>query len=365
MSIFVCRSLNTKMKRSLHMCIYLGTKADHTIKSEEHIFPACLGGIRKLDNNAVSAEANRTFVQLENEFAHSSSIGMARDFWGPGKRGKNKLPESNVIYYLNKQKQSYELGYLFQGTLHSIPQIHINRKSDTFCFNCEKEEGVEGNEVFKLFTYEIERHLSKTDRFIYIAIDDVKMCDDYIIAIHQNKLFIASGVDRSKIDTVWIFSRLKILKDADFLNIEFGVVENPTIHRTICESENTHRVYAKIAFNSLCYLKGTDFVNCSEFDDFREWIITGEGHSEQWLDEEICSPDELTEYFPDKSHWCLFTLVDGTVCAIVCLYGYFSRKFRIGKLPTDMKMRLDGYICDYVNQKEMTLDEYIKSCRIR
>ena len=80
-----------------NMCIYLGDKIANVEKSEEHIFPACIGGIRKLSNEDVSAEANRIFKPLEDKFAHQSEIQLTRSFYGPGKRGSKNRTKLQLL----------------------------------------------------------------------------------------------------------------------------------------------------------------------------------------------------------------------------------------------------------------------------
>ncbi len=53
-------------------------------------------------------------------------------------------------------------------------------------------------------------------------------------------------------------------------------------------------------------------------------------------------------------------LADKNVCAIVCLYGSWTRKYVLGRLPENESLPLLGYICDYQNNVEYTLSEYIE-----
>ena len=125
-------------------------------------------------------------------------------------------------------------------------------------------------------------------------------------------------------------------------------------------TNDINRVFAKIAFNCLCFLKGANFVNYKVFGDFRQWIITGEGHSDNWINEDVIQTPEIVSIFPPHSHWCLFTVADKNVCAIVCLYSSWTRKYVLGRLPENESLPLLGYICDYQNNVEYTLSEYIE-----
>ena len=82
---------------------------------------------------------------------------------------------------------------------------------------------------------------------------------------------------------------------------------NITQHYTGYENNDTHRVYAKIAFNVLAFLKGEEFVQQNEFDDFRRWIITGD-FEEKHLVKFGDKNNPICEQMPNFSHYCIFYL---------------------------------------------------------
>ncbi len=90
-----------------------------------------------------------------------------------------------------------------------------------------------------------------------------------------------------------------------------------------------------------------------------KWIISGEGHSEDWIDEDIVETPEFKNIFPEYSHWCIFTIHERQIVSIVSFYGFSTRKFVIGELPYNSSFPLIGLICDWKNKKEMIVDEFV------
>lgn len=88
----------------MNKCIYLKkTEPEVTFKSGEHIIPAGIGGIVKLDNGMVSDEFNtKIFSSIELDFMRNSIIALPRQFYGPGKRGalskKKHLIQKFILY---------------------------------------------------------------------------------------------------------------------------------------------------------------------------------------------------------------------------------------------------------------------------
>ena len=72
------------------MCIYLKTSPTLTYKSQEHIFPAGIGGTSKLPKGYVSDQANAYFSRLEAAFMRGSFVSLVRRFEKIGHRGKSK-----------------------------------------------------------------------------------------------------------------------------------------------------------------------------------------------------------------------------------------------------------------------------------
>jgi hypothetical protein len=72
----------------MRCCIYLkGTEPVLSFNSQEHIFPAGIGGIQMLPKGYVSDQFNNSFSKIELDFMRNSLIALPRQFYGPGKRG--------------------------------------------------------------------------------------------------------------------------------------------------------------------------------------------------------------------------------------------------------------------------------------
>ena len=90
----------------MEKCIYsLKMSSQATFNGQEHIIPACIGGILKLPKGYVSDETNTMFSSLEKSFSRDSIISISRTFLGPGKERKYKQPinpESQKLLFLIK-----------------------------------------------------------------------------------------------------------------------------------------------------------------------------------------------------------------------------------------------------------------------
>lgn len=341
------------------MCIYLGDDVDLTVKSEDHIFPACVGGTMKLSNQAVCAEANKRFSALENVFSHESMISMLREFYGPGKRGKSKVPKGVIRTIYNEQDHQYNLGYLFEGKPILIPQIIIGKDKKSFNFVCDPELVSEPQLVFDKLIQKLYKKLTEDDKFTYVEIDGDSNSEELIVGWHIDKVFIATSNPRECIDLDLVSKLLNVCMSANVSLPKRKIIAKPVVHGQIIETEKANRIYAKTVFNSLCYLKGIDFVKHPNFDSFREWIITGDGHSDDWINEDIAKTPDFVKILPEYSHWCFFLTIQNKVVATVSFYGYSTRKFVIGELPHNSSFSLLGLICDWKKKKEITLDEFI------
>ena len=340
------------------MCIYLKNHSD-TTKSEEHIFPACIGGIRKLSNSEISAKANELFKPLEDDFAHKSEIQLTRSFYGPGKRGGKKRNSAHIMVMYDANQNRNELGYLFLGKAYTIPQILIEEATGKFSLTSMDADIAVAEKTSKDLLDTLSEFDIFTQSYVYLQINTPGSHPDIIIGKQDKKIIIASHCLKEEVDLFKVDRIVKSLKTAQCTGESMGKFENPKIEIHAELSENTNRVFAKTAFNCLCYLKGVDFVNNENFDNFRNWIVTGEGHSENWINEDIIATPDIVDIMPTHAHWCLFTVVNQKVCAVVCFYGHWTRKFELGMLPEGQQLPLLGYICDFQNHEEYSLPEYI------
>lgn len=335
------------------MCIYFGDQDNLTYVGEEHIFPAAIGGMCTLEKGCVSDQANSIFDKLENEFTHASTVWLCRAFSGPGKRGSKK-PSGTVRvfnYSKNNKPEKLSFGILSMGKIYHIPQIIITHDSFSFTDECSSD-----NELMKSYHKFISKlsDFNKDSRFTNITPDDYSE-DTILIGFYNRRWYVVCS------DIEKLYSRIEVaIKSKESIG---GISHNTfqaSLNDKIQESEVSDRVYAKIAFNVLCKLNGTDFVSSKSFDKFKQWVVTGEPINDNWTNEHVCQASELAISFPEESHWCLISCNQNQVCAIVCLYNRLMRKFIIGEMPKGYSIhKLDGYICDWKNHIEYKFNDYI------
>ena len=123
------------------MCIYYKDKIHLNYKSQEHLFPAAIGGILKLPLGFVSDEFNNDFSSLEGELIKTSLVAVPREIEGPGKRGKladKYATKSKGALMQNTNDESvFSLGYLKKGKLIDIPSLAINLTTGKLLLSCD------------------------------------------------------------------------------------------------------------------------------------------------------------------------------------------------------------------------------------
>ena len=163
----------------------------------------------------------------------------------------------------------------------------------------------------------------------------------------------------TKISNEQIMERVKTIFESA-KRIEVGTTKyQPHLEQHFKESEEADRAYAKTALNVICKLYGKEIACNKNFDDFRKWVISGEPHRDNWLNEDVVPNSGIGFELPKNAHWCLIFGKDNSVFAVVCLYNCFTRRFYIGEKPNELPIKINGYICDWRNNKEYTLNEYI------
>lgn len=333
------------------MCIYLGDEESLTYHNREHIFPAGLGGVQMLPSGYVSDQANALFSPLELQLMHNSTISINRAMEGPGKRGilNPKHATESEIYKYTTEDGMIELAYIKSGISNSIPQLHIYLQNGDLQFITPKTE-IDYVESFNSFSQAMKNF---SNRFVSIKINELKDTK-IIIGYWKKKYYIAFsdmihiGNYLPKINRIFQNSAIKNVKSHN----THGTFEIP-----IKEDSATYRVYAKIAFNSLAYLKGLDYVMDSRFNKIRDAII-GKTNITNLVSPPISSP----KIFPPSAHVCIFNNVNNKLIGYVCLYQAFSFAFEMSTWDTarDHSSMPLGYICDWQNKKEYSIEYWIK-----
>lgn len=133
------------------MCIYYGTLPELTYKSQEHVLPAALGCCTKLENYAVSDQANEYFSPIERDVLEHSLIQIPRIINGPGKRGKLSAKYATTSEVsLIEQNGKNGLGYMKGSDGYILSQFIIDEKNN-IQFHCQPEDSHDAqNEIEQL-----------------------------------------------------------------------------------------------------------------------------------------------------------------------------------------------------------------------
>lgn len=337
------------------MCIYYGVSPLLTYKNQEHVFPAGLGGNKKLPNDYVSDQANKLFSPMELKLMRSSLISFERMMFGPGDRGSlqpRKASKSLVNVGVQDDKEIV-LSYTAIGKPYNIPQIHLYGSSARL--SIPSEHGETSQQISQI----VDALRKFSGKFVFLPYNGFSE-DEMIIGFFEGKYYVSATGMRPSVE--YIQEKIGI-----FLNnfcegeLQKGVHHVQQNYHLV-ENEEIARVYAKVAMNTLALVKGKEYAMHKNFDEIREWILTGKSKCEFF-----CLPSLLTnelshlvKIFPDRSHWCLFSKIGTTLEAMVCFYNCFMRRFTFGEVvyQTDF-VYPNGFICDWKNEKEYTLEEFI------
>lgn len=336
------------------MCIYLGDCPELTYKKQEHIFPAGLGGIQMLPHGVVSDQANeKIFSPLELELMKNSLVAFHRMMYGPGKRGSmssRKSSKSNIVVGLQDDGEP-TLCYTSNGKSYNIPQIFFQGKKGVVSF--PKGENI--SKQLRNLRLQLQKFV---DKFVYLPSNYLKS-EEVIIGSFDDKVYVAQyGNNRPSVEFV------KRLIDAFLNGVEtsccFETVNQLKKKYPLQENSKCARMYAKVAINTLAYLCGAKTVKNKVFDTVKNWIVYGDGDEQFFgLPKIINKEEEIAKFFPAQSHWCIFCVRGNNLNAITCFYNTYSRCFQLGTLPENILFRNIGFICDWKNQKEFKLDEYV------
>ncbi|MBR6608782.1 MAG: hypothetical protein IKK99_01040 [Oscillospiraceae bacterium] len=336
------------------MCVYLGNDENLTYRKQEHVFPAGLGGKQMLEYGVVSDQANEFFSPLELKLMRHSLIALERMMYGPGRRGSHnpaKASKSAINVGLQDDGRPI-LCYTAVGKPYNIPQFYRHHNEVTISFPSEK---VDTEKQIKSFLAALE-HMSEKYTFLksdYIPVGDI------LVGFFEGIYYVATNSVRPT--KACIKKEVQALLE-NFQMEEMRYGENHTMqsHR-LCENSEIARIYAKIAINVLALRKGAEYASHPNFSEIRNWILTGESSTEYFFLPQIqVEPlDYFMKMIPPKAHWCVFVCGNGKLDAIVCLYNLYIRRFTLGELPDGKSFLLDGYICDWENEQEYTIMQFI------
>lgn len=334
-------------------CIYINkTEPEVTFLSEEHIFPAGIGGIQKLPMEYVSHESNNSFSKMELQFMRNSFIALPRQFFGPGKRGSlnlNKATQGNVSL-IKTSHNEFSLGFLSLGNPYSIPQVRINIKG-TCHFISDGSNIIDQVKETSQFINNLSKYNGK-----YILIKDKEIKNnEFILGIHDGRWYLA--LSNNDIESEVNKYVQELIKENQFKNVTpFFKKEQPKIKQTIIIDDNFYRVCAKILFNYLAFVKGQEFVLQKNFDPIRNWILNGGKNSFAEL-----AKKDLQIPFPEQAHKLIITKRGKELIGYISFYGDgFETSVTLCK-DLDGFFDVEGFICDWKNRQEFRFIDYINS----
>ncbi len=341
------------------MCIYLKTSPKLTYKSQEHVFPAGIGGTSKLPKGYVSDQANAYFSKLEAAFMRGSLVSLVRRFEKIGHRGKSKLKDP-VICLIDKcsPRGKLSLGYIFQGDFINIPSFSILNNQAELCIpDCENK-----NTVFNAIKQDFLQ-LNANSKYCFV---DGKNCDlpdnQVLVGVFNKKFFIASK-DKTNIDLQKLSTNIKEAFDKFDLDKRQEETIYGRFNFSLEENEDTARCYAKIGFNILSYIQGEQYVLMPAFDNFRDWIIGKKNKSVKYrIIPESIEVFNQFPFIPPKSHKCFISNINNNLVMFVSLFGIFTYCFDLGSLPTEQLLPESIiFICDWEAKKEGQIYEFMQA----
>ncbi len=338
----------------MNPCIYFGEKEGLHFITQEHIIPAGIGGIKKLEIGIVSDEFNNIFSKIEQRFIRNSFVSIPRQFIGPGKRGSasaKKESKSEIhIMFDNKEKTFPSLGYIQKGKPYIINQIRL-LPTNEMSLTIFPTENV--GEVLAGFKQDLQNYSGKYSSLV----DNKLQIGEILFGIHKDTWYLGKNKDTIADDlskkAKLIFNSIKIDENLNYIHKSSQITSHQSFTIDIID---TLRVYCKIAFNCLTFFTDKNFVLSKNFDGIRNWIINGGENTFAKLLKEKVTPIPLID--PD-AHYIILHKVESCMMAIVSLYG---NNFQVGmKLTEDFNEPFDIQIfaCDWKNKREYSTLEYL------
>lgn len=336
------------------MCIYMGDKGELTYKNQEHVFPAGLGGKQMLAKGVVSDQANNLFSSLELKLMRHSILTIDRMMYGPGKRGShNPSKASKSAINVGLQDDGVPiLCYTAAGKPYNVPQFHQHMDEVTISV---PNEHADAQAQFLQFLESLKKFKEK---YVFLESEHISE-EDLIIGFCEGTYYVATNKDKPDIkDIRGAIERL-------LENFQMGELKEGEHHvkqkLKLGESSEIARVYAKVAINTLAFCRGSEYASHINFEEIRKWILTGEASQEFFYLPQIqVEPEDyIMNLVPDKAHWCILVSNKGNLDAIVCFYNRYIRRFTLGAIPEGKKFLVDGFICDWQNEKEYTIDKFV------
>jgi len=331
-------------------CIYLKSGEENlSFSSQEHVFPAGLGGISKLPFGFVSDEFNNSISKIEEDFIRNSIISIPRTFIGPGKRGSlSKSKSTKSLISLIQINNDVSLGYVSLGTPYIISQIKITNNQYTIEINPK--------ELINLDDFLLKLDSPKKINIIDKAINK----NTIIIGLWKNKLYHAKHPESDfeyNTDTI----KNSIKQNLNLSNTTYKesfVTVTQNIKHSILSEEI---VIAKICFNFLASIIPHSLIIDNSLDKIRNLIVNCI-HSTQIS--RINTKKLFPLKLPKDAHSIIILPENHNLKFIIIFYGgLLSYQIIFENLNTEIvniiRDNLYGLIIDWKNRKEYHLIDYI------
>ncbi|WP_280771835.1 hypothetical protein [Salipaludibacillus daqingensis] len=353
----------------MNRCIYYkDCKESLNFNGEEHIFPAGLGGIRKLPKGYVSDEVNTMFSKLEGNVLKDSYLALYRIFLGPGKRGKlndryNTKSRVGVISDLEEKSSDSYLGYIKKGEPCIIDQIAYTDEKVNLIFNSNQKNA---NEYSDELLDHLKNFESASPIVFFENSYDVNQFNVGIVFKGKELQWFVLCNEQTTLKNLVV-----ILNNYIYSKIQEKEIEEVNSKTLVSLNINSkisyyERVMAKIALNFLADKFEKDFVFDSQFDSARDFIL---GKSDNTFVAPLKDKESLNYtkkvidsfQLPPLSHLIFGSYIPGEgVKVIIQFYDddyinviYFRGKFDL------CSSEIFGTICDWQNRKEMDLIKHI------
>ena len=342
----------------MNKCIYLKENDEtQTFNKAEHIFPAGIGGVRKLPKGYVSDNVNGIiFSKMELDFMRNSVISICREIEGPGKRGSlalKKATKSKVGISIDEEGR-VKLAYIKKAKPYSINQIKIS-EFKIVGLTISELENKPDYENLKEFVMKLERFAEigyKNQHITYIKDISIDL-ETVLIGEFDSNWYLASN--KNEVDLYNVIEGIKrsisYLKNQKKLEKVISKVEFN--FKKEFDTTNFFRVCVKMAFNYLVYRTNQDYVCGREFDELREYVL---GEIDEFEVNILENGALVNKYeLPKRCHTICISACDEKLFAIVSFYG---EAFNVGIILSDKKTSLINPligVCDWKNNKEYDL----------
>ncbi len=377
------------------LCIYTKKNENEAkFRDREHIIPACIGGMKRLEQGYVSDEVNNQFSKLELLFGRESLISIPRMFVGPGKRG-SKNPKKRggagkrIAVMESQESGRMSLGYIQMGKPIMIDQLHIEklengRRKMSMGYDNESSGSIEEKLsawIGELNAYNGSPVIIKDKRILlnemilglegkrwYLAISEEKNGDEAREEIRKElkllKMYCKQESKSSSQEGNFGEEEIKaLLKSGEIQTEKTQVTANMQM---AFQMQEYFRVIAKIVFNCLADIRGRDYVLQEKFDPIRKAILTGE-NIEQFVQfgKHAKGFDSFMKRARKKNfgswlHMIVITRSKYGLSAVICLYGTDS-PMAVWLSDKDCKEfgETDGFVCDWENKREMSFLDFV------